>query len=455
MQIDKIASAFRIDGTPVRWNEFGNGHINRTVKVYTDTGREYVLQRINKYVFKNPVWVMKNAVAVTTYLQERVDDPRMVLHFIPATTGKYYHKDEEGEFWRMTDFVGGFSLDLPESDEDFYQSALAFGRFQEMLAGYPADSLFEIIPNFHNTIDRYEKFKESVRIDGVARVEEVEEDISFLLEREALGGTLQKMLDAGILPLRVTHNDTKLNNVLLDKATRKSLCVLDLDTVMPGLSLYDFGDSIRFGAATATEDEKDVSKMKLDLHLFQVYTRGFLEAAPSLTAMEVALLPLGAIIMTLEVANRFLKDYLDGDLYFKVRSPEHNLIRARAQMRLLEDIEAKELYLLEENDTIVAIYTINQKWDGEYDKCTWHNKSKTACVIHRLCVLPAFQNKGIGKAVLNHIENQAKEMEYESVRLDVFSKNPYAIRLYENNSYEKRGNVCWRKGEFYLMEKKI
>ena len=341
MSIQKAAFAFQLDGTPISCEPFGHGHINSTFKICTDKGKEYVLQRINKYVFKNPVWVMKNAAAVTNYLQQKVSDPRMVLHFIPATTGKYYHKDEEGEFWRMTDFVGGFSLDLPESDEDFYQSALAFGRFQEMLSDYPADSLFEIIPNFHNTIDRYEKFKESIRIDGVARVEEVEEDISFLLEREALGGTLQKMLDAGILPLRVTHNDTKLNNVLLDKTTRKSLCVLDLDTVMPGLSLYDFGDSIRFGAATATEDEKDVSKMKLDLHLFQVYTRGFLEAAPSLTAMEVALLPLGAIIMTLEVAVRFMTDYLDGDLYFKIAYPDHNLVRARTQMALVADMQEK------------------------------------------------------------------------------------------------------------------
>ena len=241
----------------------------------------------------------------------------------------------------MTDFVGGFSLDLPETDEDFYQSALAFGRFQEMLSDYPADTLFEIIPNFHNTIDRYEKFKESIRIDGVARVEEVEKDIAFLLERETLGSTLQKMLDAGILPLRVTHNDTKLNNVLLDKTTRKSLCVLDLDTVMPGLSLYDFGDSIRFGAATAEEDEKDTSKMKLDLHLFQVYTRGFLKAAPSLTALEVSMLPLGAIVMTLELAVRFMTDYLDGDLYFKIAYADHNLVRARSQMALVADMQEK------------------------------------------------------------------------------------------------------------------
>ena len=242
----------------------------------------------------------------------------------------------------MYDFVGGFTLDMPESDEDFYQSALAFGRFQELLSDYPADTLYEIIPNFHNTVDRYVQFKESVDMDIVCRADEVREDIQFLLEREEKGGTLQKMLTAGLLPLRVTHNDTKLNNVLLDTATRKSLCVLDLDTVMPGSSLYDFGDSIRFGAATAAEDEPDTSKMSLDLHLFEVYTKGFLEAAPSLTDMEVTMLPLGAYIMTLELAVRFLKDYLDGDLYFsKIAYPEHNLVRARSQIALVKDMEKK------------------------------------------------------------------------------------------------------------------
>ncbi len=342
MSIHPAAYAFQIQGNPIRCEAFGHGHINSTFKVTTDTGAEYVLQRINKYVFKNPIWVMNNASSVTNYLRQRVADPRMTLHFIPNTQGKYYFKDAEGEFWRMYDFVGGFSLDTPETDADFYQSALAFGHFQEMLSDYPADTLFEIIPNFHNTVDRYAQFKESVRIDSVDRVQEVRADIDFLLEREALGGILQKMLEAGVLPLRVTHNDTKLNNVLLDKETRKSLCVLDLDTVMPGLSLYDFGDAIRFGAATAPEDEPDTSKMKLNLHLFEVFTKGFLEAAPSLTAMEVAMLPMGALVMTLELAVRFLKDYIDGDLYFnKIAYPEHNLVRARSQMALVADMQQK------------------------------------------------------------------------------------------------------------------
>ena len=342
MNIEKAAFAFQTEGSPVECQAFGHGHINNTFCVTTDTGAKYVLQRINKYVFKNPIRVMANTSSVTNYLRQRVEDPRMTLHFIPAKDGRYFHKGCDGEFWRMYDFVGGFTLDMPESDEDFYQSALAFGRFQELLSDYPADTLYEIIPNFHNTIDRYVQFKESVESDLVGRVAEVQEDIDFLLQREDRGGILQKMLTAGILPLRVTHNDTKLNNVLLDTATRKSLCVLDLDTVMPGLSLYDFGDSIRFGAATAAEDEPDTSKMKLDLHLFEVYTKGFLEAAPSLTDMEVTMLPLGAYIMTLELAVRFLKDYLDGDLYFsKIAYADHNLVRARSQMALVADMEAK------------------------------------------------------------------------------------------------------------------
>lgn len=342
MYIEKAAFAFQTDGAPVDCKAFGHGHINNTFCVTTDSGAKYVLQRINKYVFKNPIRVMANTSSVTNYLRQRVEDPRMTLHFLPTKDGRYYYKSCDGEFWRMYDFVGGFTLDMPESDEDFYQSALAFGRFQELLSDYPADTLYEIIPNFHNTVDRYVQFKESVDMDIVCRADEVREDIQFLLEREEKGGTLQKMLSAGLLPLRVTHNDTKLNNVLLDTATRKSLCVLDLDTVMPGSSLYDFGDSIRFGAATAAEDEPDTSKMSLDLHLFEVYTKGFLEAAPSLTDMEVTMLPLGAYIMTLELAVRFLKDYLDGDLYFsKIAYPEHNLVRARSQIALVKDMEKK------------------------------------------------------------------------------------------------------------------
>lgn len=350
MHIEKAAYAFRISGQPVSCINFGHGHINHTFKITTDSGREYILQKINKYVFKDPMKVMINASAVTNYIRERVDDPRMVLHFIPTLRGNYCHRDPDGEFWRMYDFVGGFCLDAPETDEDFYQSALAFGRFQHLLSDFPADTLYETIPEFHNTIDRYRLLKEAIRSDNVGRAAGVQREISFALAQEEQCSILQKMREAGTIPLRITHNDTKLNNVLLDKETRKSLCVLDLDTVMPGLSVHDFGDAIRFGATTAAEDEPDASKMKLDLNKFRVFTKGFLEAAPTLTEVEVENLALGAFTITMEIGIRFLKDYLDGDVYFKTAYPEHNLIRARTQFALAADMQTK----WEEMKNIVA-----------------------------------------------------------------------------------------------------
>ena len=341
MQIERAIYAFQIDGNPVSCEELTQGHINKTLKITTDTGKEYVLQMINKYVFRNPIRLMGNIGAVTEYLRQRVEDKRQAQRFIPTFKDTYYHRDRNGEFWRLSDFVGGFCLDTPETPEDFYQSALAFGRFQQLLADFPVEDLYETIPEFHNTIDRYKQFKASIELDPCDRVSQAQAEIKYILKQEEIAGTLQRMRESGELPLRVTHNDTKLNNVLLDRKTRKALCVLDLDTVMPGLSVYDFGDAIRFGAATAAEDETDVDKMELDLNLFRVYTEGYLEAAPSLTDKEVEMLPMGALIMTLEVANRFLKDFIDGDLYFKTSYPEHNLIRARTQIKLAMDMQHK------------------------------------------------------------------------------------------------------------------
>ena len=350
MQIEKAAYAFQLDGNPVSCEEFGHGHINSTLKVTTDTGAEYVLQRINKYVFRNPVRLMANVGAVTEFLGKKVKEARNALHYIPTHTGLLYHRDRKGEFWRAYDYIGGFCLDVPETEEDFYQSALAFGRFQDQLADFPAHTLYETIPEFHNTVDRYRQLYESISIDPCQRVANVKDEIYYLTKQEEVACTLQRMRENGELPLRVTHNDTKLNNVLLDRTTRKALCVLDLDTVMPGLSAHDFGDSIRFGAATAEEDEPDYEKMSLDLHLFEVYTRGFLEAATALTDKEVEVLPMGALSITLEMATRFLKDYIDGDLYFKTAYPEHNLIRARTQIRLAQDMQSK----MNEMNRIVA-----------------------------------------------------------------------------------------------------
>jgi len=339
MHIQTAAHAFQTNGNATHWQEFGQGHINQTLKVTTDTGAEYILQRINQYVFHNPTQLMENACAITDFLRSKDPDPRHTLHFIPAKNGMGYFRDGNGEFWRMYEFVDGLSLDVPESEEDLYQSALAFGRFQMLLSDFPAESLYDTIPNFHNTEDRFRLLRASVEKDACGRLKNVAPELEYLLNHEELACTLQRMRESGLLPLRVTHNDTKLNNVLLDCNTRKPLCVLDLDTVMPGLSLYDFGDSIRFGASVGGEAGQDTY---LDLHLFRIYTEGFLSAATNLTEKEIEMLPLSTFVITLELATRFLKDYLDGDLYFKTVHPEQNLERARTQIKLAADMLAKQ-----------------------------------------------------------------------------------------------------------------
>ena len=246
------------------------------------------------------------------------------------------------EYWRVYDYVDGtICLQQPETDEDFYQAAVGFGTFAQLLSDFPAEKLHETIPNFHNTPDRYRALLETLERDPMHRAAQVQPEIEFALARQAEMSAIQNALTAGELPLRVTHNDTKLNNVLLDAATRQALCVIDLDTVMPGSSLYDFGDSIRFGAATAAEDEKDLSKMEMSLDRFRVFTRGYVRACPGLTAKELELLPMGAKTMTMECGVRFLTDYLDGDHYFAVHREGQNLDRCRTQFKLVADMEKK------------------------------------------------------------------------------------------------------------------
>lgn len=332
---------FQIMSQPVYCKNFGHGNINYTFLITTDNGKQYILQRINTHVFKKPVELMDNVIAVTQHIRGKVDNPNQVLNFVPALDGNYYYRDERRRFWRCYEFVGGFCLEAPESDADFYESAVAFGRFQEQLSDFPANTLYETIPNFHNTPDRYRQLRVAMDEDACDRLQFVQPEIDFIMEREQEAGTIQRLLESKELPLRVTHNDTKLNNVLLDMKTRKALCVLDLDTVMPGSSLFDFGDSIRFGAATAPEDVQELSRMRLDLERFEVYTRGFLDGCHTLTKREIELLPLGAKTITLELAVRFLTDYLESDHYFKTQYPDHNLVRARAQLKLVEDMENK------------------------------------------------------------------------------------------------------------------
>ena len=337
-QLD-ILRAFRLDGAPVSCKGYGSGHINSTFLVTTDAHRRYILQRINHHTFPDVAALSENITSVTAFLRAKCPDPRSVLTLVPTLGGGWYTKAGE-EYWRVYDYVENtICLQQPETDEDFYQSAVGFGTFQQLLTDFPAEKLHETILNFHNTPDRYRILRETIGRDPMHRAAQVRPEIEFALAREAEMAVIQTALDAGELPLRVTHNDTKLNNVLLDAKTRKALCIVDLDTVMPGAAAYDFGDSIRFGAATAAEDEKDLRKMTIDLDLYRIFTRGFLTACPGLTENERKTLPLGALTMTLECGVRFLTDYLDGDHYFGIHYPDHNLDRARTQFKLVSEME--------------------------------------------------------------------------------------------------------------------
>ena len=338
--LERVLEGFAFEGKPVRCVPWGSGHICLTYRVDCEGGRSYILQRMNEQLTSDIPGLMNNIALVTDHLRKKAEDPRSVLCLVPARDGKWYWK-EEG-FWRAYAFIqDSFCLESPRTEEDFYQSALAFGRFGEDLKDFPAERLLEVIPDFHNTPVRYRNFRRSLERDVRNRRAEVKNETEFILEREEEMGILQRLREAGELPVRVTHNDTKLNNVLFDQKTGKALCVIDLDTVMPGLALYDYGDSIRFGASTAAEDERDLSKVELDLRKFRVYTRGFLSACRDLTDREVELLPLGAKTMTLECGMRFLGDYLDGDVYYAIRYPGQNLDRCRTQLRLVADMEKK------------------------------------------------------------------------------------------------------------------
>ena len=362
-QVIEISRHFQLQGTLIQVCRWGSGHINDTFLLVYQIGKmgrlKVILQRMNRNVFPKPVELMENVIGVTGFLYKKIDaaggDPmRETLNVIPAEDGLPYYVDADGEYWRAYVYItDASSYDAVESKEDFYQSALSFGRFQNMLSDYPAETLHETIEKFHDTRNRFAIFKQAVEADVMGRAKDVQEEIQFVLDREADACFFAELLDKKELPIRVTHNDTKLNNIMLDHVTRKGICVVDLDTVMPGLAMYDFGDSIRFGANTGEEDEKDLSKISCDLELFEIYTKGFLEGCENkLTQREVELLPMGAKIMTYECGMRFLTDYLQGDTYFKIHRPEHNLDRARTQFKLVSDMEAK----WEKLNAIVAKY---------------------------------------------------------------------------------------------------
>ena len=343
-QLPEMLTLFRTDGSPVRCVPHGSGHINRTWLVETDRQRRYILQQVNTSIFPDADGLMRNILLVTEHLRKKDPAPGHVLTLVGTTDGGAYIKKPGNKLWRMYEFVsGGICLERAETPEDFRLSGVAFGRFQQQMADFPAQQLTEVIPGFHDTPARYRALRRAIREDRAGRAAGIREEIDFYLEREETAGRMVSMQRAGELPTRVTHNDTKLNNVMLDEKTRQPLCILDLDTVMPGLAANDFGDAIRFGASTAAEDEPDTSRVHLDLKLYGAFAEGFLGACGAdLTEAEQETLHEGARLMTLECGTRFLADYLDGDVYYHTARPDHNLDRARTQMALVRDMETNE-----------------------------------------------------------------------------------------------------------------
>ncbi|HJD23363.1 MAG TPA: aminoglycoside phosphotransferase family protein [Firmicutes bacterium] len=346
----EVLSAFDFGGEIAGALRYGQGHINDTFAVYVQRpdgdARRFILQRINTEVFTNPGQLMENIAGVTSFLRKKIiaaggDPERETLTVVPTRDGRLFYTDAEGGAWRCYPFIeGGVCLQKAETPDQFAAAGRSFGRFLRLLEDYPADTLHETIEKFHDTRDRLKKFLAALEADALGRAKDVPDEIQFVLDRQADCAVLMDQLEAGRLPLRVTHNDTKLNNIILDKRTGEGLCVIDLDTIMPGLALNDYGDSIRFGATTAAEDEPDLSKVHFDLGLYGAYTRGYLEAAgSSLTPAEKENLPWGAKLMTLECGIRFLTDYLEGDTYFKIHRPGQNLDRCRTQFKLVADME--------------------------------------------------------------------------------------------------------------------
>lgn len=356
-QLYGILDQWDIDSNKVNIRPYGSGHINDTYLINDKNNPDstsYILQRVNHDVFTEPEKVMRNIVDVTTFLAKKIgieggNPRRETLNVLPTVDGEALNiieiesaNDEDyQEYWRLYIFVED-TVDFQQSPslEIFAESASAFGRFARRLIDYPAGTLHETIERFHDTPKRFDDFLLALKADQVARAKTCQPEINFFLEREQDCHVLQDLLENDQLPVRVTHNDTKLNNVLFDRETGKGLCVIDLDTVMPGLLAHDYGDSIRFGASTALEDEPDLTKVHFSLELFEAYTVAYLtEVGPVMTEKELETLAWGARLMTLECGLRFLTDYLAGDTYFKIERKNHNLDRARTQIKLVSEME--------------------------------------------------------------------------------------------------------------------
>ena len=347
LHVSAAARAFEIDGEFLEAQSYGSGHINDTYRAFFKNGgapQRYILQRINHNIFKNPVALMQNVERVTAHLATIVaDEPdpsRRALHLIPARDGRGWHVDTEGNHWRAYRFIEkARTYDAVESEEQAFQAGRAFGRFQQQLAGLPAPRLHDTIPDFHHTPKRFSALEKAIEVDTAGRAALAKAEIDFALAHKPMTSVL---LDAK-LPERVTHNDTKFNNVMLDDATGEGICVIDLDTVMPGLAPYDFGDMVRTTTSPAMEDERDLNKVTMQFPMFEALVRGYMSTAGEfLTKEEKALLAFSGKLITFEIGTRFLTDYLAGDTYFKVHREGHNLDRCRTQFKLVESIEEQE-----------------------------------------------------------------------------------------------------------------
>ncbi len=334
-----VLKSFAIEGEVKNIAPYGEGHINSTFLAET-TEKNYILQKINTVVFKEPENVMKNILFVTEHIEKK---GALSLTVIKTNDGEPMLKTEDG-CYRVYDFIeNSLTLQKAENAEDFRNAGFSFGEFQKALSDFDASKLSETIARFHDTPNRFENFKKAVEENKSGRLQSCKAETEFVLERKDTYDKIVKALADKSIPLRVTHNDTKLNNILMDPETRKGKAVIDLDTVMPGSMLYDFGDSIRFGASTAAEDEKDLDKVHFDVELFRAYAEGFLGAlGDSITEKERELLPYSAYLMTIECGMRFLTDYIDGDVYFATKYPEHNLVRCRTQFKLAYEMQRQE-----------------------------------------------------------------------------------------------------------------
>jgi len=352
-----VLTRFDISGVLCGAEPYGNGHINDTFAVTFDRSgiaTRYIVQRINDNIFKEPAIVMQNIVQVTEHLRKKAiatgteDINRRVLTLLQTKNGENFTRDEDGHVWRCYIFIeNASSWDIIETPDQAYEAAKAFGAFQRDLMDYDGPRLFETIPMFHNTRNRFATLKMAIQDDVKNRAISVKEEIDIALSYEALANSLLCLQEAGAIPERITHNDTKLNNVLLDDRTGEGICVLDLDTVMPGLSLYDFGDMVRTATNPVAEDELDIGKVVVQVRMFEAIARGYIEGtAGTLLPIEREHMITSGKLLTFECGIRFLTDYLQGDSYFKIHREAHNLDRCRTQFALLKSIEGKEEHLM-------------------------------------------------------------------------------------------------------------